>query len=128
VFDFALIIIFPTFLALSWLEGRYAPVLGFLFLINCHIAIAICRYGYSSEISWPVWADVLAILCGVMLIVSAFEPPFYLSLILILSGLVLCYGHIRKILCPDLPYYFGNKEETVTPTVPTDGEMGQLIY
>lgn len=109
IFDIALLLIFPTFLGLSWPR---AAIYVFIFLILCHTAIAICRYGYQREILWPIWADILAVLCGIFLIVFAFidSPPIYMSIIWILTGLVLCYGHIRKIFWPDLPYYFSCKK------------------
>jgi|TARA_B110000971_G_C19887236_1_gene443577 hypothetical protein len=105
IFDVALLIIFPTFLWLSW--PTIAPVSVFIFLILCHTAIAVCRYGYGREILWPVWADILAVLSGIILIISAFiASTIYMSIILSVSGLVLCYGHCRKIFWPNLPYYF----------------------
>lgn len=112
IFDVALLLIFPTFLWLSW--PVVAPVSVFIFLIVCHLAIAICRYGYHREILWPVWADVLAILSGIVLIVSAFIrplPPIYTSIVFVVSGIALCYGHIRKIFWPGLPYYFSCSSE-----------------
>jgi len=112
IFDVALLIIFPTFLWLSW--PTIAPVSVFTFLILCHTAIAVCRYGYGREILWPVWADLLAISSGIILIVSAFIiSTIYMSLIWSVSGIVLCYGHVRKIFWPSLPYYFSS-EKTAT--------------
>ena len=46
IFDVALLIIFPTFLWLSW--PTIAPVSVFTFLILCHTAIAVCRYGVQN--------------------------------------------------------------------------------
>lgn len=115
-FDVALLIIFPTFLWLSW--PTIAPVSVFIFLILCHTAIAVCRYGYGREILWPVWADILAISSGIILIVSAFTvPTIYTSIILSVSGLVLCYGHVRKIFWPGLPYYFSSEKTPIINTV-----------
>jgi len=115
MFDVALLLIFPTFLWLSW--PNPTPVSVFIFLIICHSAIAIVRYGFEREILWPIWADLLAILSGIILIVSAFIPPpsMYMSVIFVLSGLVLCFGHIRKIVYPDLPYYFSDTSPTTKP-------------
>lgn len=118
IFDVALLLIFPTFLWLSW--PNPTPTSVFIFLIVCHAAIGIMRYGFEREILWPIWADLLAIFSGIILIVSAFIPPplMYMRVIFVLSGLVLCYGHIRKIVWPDLPYYFSDTLPiTKTPSV-----------
>jgi hypothetical protein len=115
MFDIALLLIFPTFLWLSW--PTPTPTSVFIFLIVCHAAIGVTRYGFEREILWPIWADLLAILSGIILIVSAFlpPPPLYMSVIFVLSGLVLCYGHIRKIVCPELPYYFSDTSPSTKP-------------
>jgi len=104
-FDVALLIIFPTFLWLSW--PTIAPVSVFIFLILCHTAISVCRYGYGREILWPVWADILAVLSGIILIISAFmASTIYMSIILSVSGLVLCYGHINILAQSTILFFF----------------------
>jgi len=122
IFDGVLFILFPSFLYLFFSLPAAASI--FTFLIFCHIIIFICRYTLKHEILWPIWADLLAILCGFMLLITALSSysliwiltgqehcsipplPVYTTVLLFLSGTVLCYGHIRKIILPKLPYYF----------------------
>ena len=94
-----------------------APFAVFVFLILCHIVIAIFRYAYKREIVWPVWADLLAASCGVVLIVSAFvpRPPWYSAVIYFSVGIFIIYGHIKKIFFPTHSYYYDE-----VPTIKVD--------
>jgi hypothetical protein len=66
---------------------------------------------------WPVWADLLAASCGVVLIVSAFvpKPPWYSAVIYFLVGIFIIYGHVKKIFFPTHSYYYDE-----VPTIKVD--------
>lgn len=107
LFDIFLAIGFPTLCIISW--PNTVPFVVFMALILIHIGIAVVRYGYLREIVWPIWADVVAIFMGVTLLLSAIVPrqPLHISIVWSTVGLFIMYGHVRKILCPERPYYFG---------------------
>ena len=87
---------------LAYYSARFSVHISYS-LSYCHRRLSL----YGREILWPVWADILAVLSGIILIISAFiASTIYMSIILSVSGLVLCYGHCRKIFWPNLPYYF----------------------
>lgn len=113
IFDIIVdVLIFPFFLWLSWSDAVAVSV--FTFLIVCHTAIAVVRYKFEREILWPVWAELLVIFSGIILIYSGFDATAVQTIIWWLTGGVLCYGHIRKLIWPNLPYYFS--VECVTET------------
>lgn len=106
-FDIGLAISFPLLILSAW--PLMIPTSIFLFLTGTHVIIAIYRYGYKNEIRWPVWADIFAIVCGVLLsLVWVFEIlVVWKATLFICVGLILIYGHGRKLWSPELPYYYG---------------------
>ena len=107
LFDIFLALGFPSLCFISW--PNYVPFTVFVMLIVIHISIAVVRYCYLREIVWPLGADIVAIYMGATLLISALVPrqALVLSIMLATAGLVLMYGHVRKIMCPKRPYYFG---------------------
>lgn len=106
LFDIFLAVAFPTLCVISW--PYTVPFVVFIALILIHIGIAVVRYGYLREIVWPIWADVVAIYMGVALLLSAIVPRQSLTISIVWStvGLFIMYGHVRKLLFPERPYYF----------------------
>lgn len=117
-FDIMLAIALPLLCILAW--PAPVPFAVFLFLVICHIVIAIYRYIYNREIVWPIWADILAALTGAILVISAFIPmqEWYTTVIYIAVGLFIMFGHIKKICYPNKPYYYG----TAVPTSSTPAD------
>jgi hypothetical protein len=106
-FDILLAIAFPLLFLAAW--PTIIPTSIVIFLTVTHVIIAIYRYGYKKEIRWPVWADLFAIACGVLLSLTwLFEIiVVWKTIIFVLVGLFIIYGHGRKLLSPSMPYYYG---------------------
>lgn len=110
-FDIILAIAFPLLIMAAW--PAVLPTCIFLFLTTTHIIIAVYRYVYKKEIRWPVWADLFAIGCGVLLAIACFVESLSIwrTVLFVLVGLFIIYGHGRKLLSPGLPYYYGSEPE-----------------
>ena len=110
-FDITLAIAFPLLIMAAW--PAVLPTCIFIFLTATHVIIAIYRYVYKKEISWPVWADFIAIVCGALLAIAWLfaSLAIWKTVLFVLVGLFVIYGHVRKLLSPDLPYYYGKEPE-----------------
>ena len=128
VFDIVFWLVVPSLLFLSW--PHPAPVTVFVFIILTHIGIAIVRYGSGREIIWPPWVDLLAVLCGVILAISAvvLSSQVYIRIFWLIAGLVLCYGHICKILDSTGSYYFEDFEDFEEKTTTKEPEKQGLVF
>lgn len=69
----------------------------------CHLFIAYYRYLLGKEITWPLWCELLSVIFGLILILDSTYTKDY---VICLSGIVIIWAHINKILCQRCPYYF----------------------
>ena len=77
--------------------------LAVISLIFSHFIILIERYINGNEIKWPVFCEIIAIIIGIIFI---YEGNLNNNIFLVLLGLIMIIGHIKKINKPHLPYYF----------------------
>ena len=67
-------------------------------IIVCHIYIL-----YKTKVVWSVYAEYITILFGCIFI---YEGYYTTHTLLICFGLLIIYGHVKKIIYPNKPYYF----------------------
>ena len=67
-------------------------------IIICHIYIL-----YKKKVDWSIYAEGIAILFGCIFI---YEGYYTTHTLLICFGLLIIYGHVKKIFYPKSPYYF----------------------
>ena len=77
--------------------------LAVISLIFCHFIILIERYINGNEIKWPIFCEIIAIIIGIIFI---YEGNLSRNILLVILGLIIIIGHIKKINNPHLPYYF----------------------
>jgi len=74
-----------------------------ILLIFSHILIFIDRYIYGTEIKWPIFCEIIAIIIGAVFI---YESNLNNNILLSILGIVIILGHITKINYPDSSYYY----------------------
>ncbi len=73
-------------------------------IIIVHLWILYCRYGSpNTECKFPVYCEIISIIFGLLFILDGYYTKNY---IIILMGIIIIIGHYKKILYPELPYYF----------------------
>ena len=67
-------------------------------IIACHIYIL-----YKKKVGWSLYVEYIAILFGCIFV---YEGYYTTHTLLICFGLLIIYGHVKKIIYPNKPYYF----------------------
>jgi len=102
------LIVFP-FLSFTAYPYLLAIIVWNCFII-AHMWIVYERYIHNSEIRWPLWTEWCAVMGGVLLLLAPFTNGcgliIWRTFVLILTGQIISYGHLRKILQSDKEYYF----------------------
>ena len=109
-FDIILAIAFPLLIYISIDYPGQLTI--FIFLTVTHIIMGVLRYCCRKEVRWPVWADLIAIGAGALLVIFSivWETAPARITIYSLIGVFIMYGHGHKIASPELPYYYGQEE------------------
>ena len=102
LFDLLLFtIIFPYFIKYNNYYSYFNQCI-FLIILS-HIYILYMRYFKNSEIIWHIIFDIIAIIFGYIIYL---DGKCTQSQVIIYLGLIMMYGHIRKIIYPNKSYYF----------------------
>tara|TARA_B110000261_G_C13097459_1_gene362667 strand:+ start:5976 stop:6356 length:381 start_codon:yes stop_codon:yes gene_type:complete len=108
MFDMFLLFALPSLWYFALAVNDFV-VLGIIsVLIAIHIVIAFYRYCRHEEFAWETWQEFVAIVMGIGIGVSALSHGDKLyKAVMIITAFVIVYGHVRKLLKPELPYYYG---------------------
>ena len=82
-------------------------------IIACHIRILYKRYLQSVyDVKWPICCEPIAILCGLFMTIDGILCIKYNKIFAILSliGLLIIFGHSRKMLYPSKSYYYTSNQ------------------
>lgn len=108
MFDLFLLVTLPCLWYYALFVNDFVGVCIISVIITIHVMIAFYRYCRHEEIQWSTWHEVVAILMGVVIGASAmYHGDKLYKAVMIITGSVIVYGHVRKLLKPDLPYYYG---------------------
>ena len=72
-------------------------------IFACHLLIWFQRYVFNVNFKWPLWAECISIILGLILI---YDSLFTKNNIIFLLGLIISIAHLKKIFYPNKPYYF----------------------
>lgn len=102
IFDLILfLIIFPYLISQNHILILFT--LSITLLLICHIYILYIRYYKKKEIKWSICSEIIALFIGIIFIL---EGLYSKNNILILFGILILIGHIRKVMYPHLSYYY----------------------
>lgn len=96
---FLFILIFPYLISLK--KTLLFKVVVYLIILS-HILIVYNKLVFKHTIKWPIWTEIIAILFGILFIHEGYDN----NNILIIMGFIIIYGHTKKIIYPNKPYYF----------------------
>ena len=94
------IIIFPYLLIIK--KSVLFSIVIYIIILS-HIYILYIKLKYNTLVHWSIYCEIISIVFGAIFI---YEGSYiHKNYLIILFGILIIYGHIRKIIYPELPYY-----------------------
>lgn len=102
IFDLILFLaIFPYLLSLN--NQLILHTISVYVIILTHIYIIYMRYYKKKEIIWSKCSEIIAIFIGLFFLLEGYHSN---NNIITLFGIIILFGHIKKIMYPHLSYYY----------------------
>ena len=102
IFDLILFLIIFPYLFLLNNKLKLHTISLYVILLS-HIYIVYMRYYRKKEVKWSHCSEIIALAIGLIFILEGYHSN---NKIIILFGIVMLIGHIRKIMYPHLSYYY----------------------
>lgn len=103
LFDLVLILLILPYLYKCKKKSKYTQYCIYI-IIWSHIIILHQRYLFNQSIKWSLCSEVLSVLIGYLIYKDGYDQR---NNLLQLFGIIIMFGHFRKIIYPTKVYYFG---------------------
>ena len=103
IFDIMLVLVILPYLYKCKKNNIYTKYCVYI-IIWSHIIILYQRYLYNQSIHLSIFSELISILIGYIIYKDGFDQQ---NQLLQIYGTIIIFGHLRKIILPNMVYYFG---------------------